>query len=263
MAKNTHGYGPARTPGHAQAGGARDEEGLIPKHGGYRNTKTWRIAELIYDITVLFCEKYVDRRSRTHDQMVQAARSGSRNIAEGSMDSGTSKKIEMKLTGIARGSLDELQGDYEAFLRHHGLPQWPPNHPALTRFKALRCATLQQFRAWVADEVKRARNTEQNTDLHGPARTGSGEAGGVHAGPCGSVSPGRPGRPGALLGSLAPRDALPATLAANGVLSLLNLCLYLLTRQLDAQARAFEEEGGSTERLYHRRSQHRRNGNRG
>jgi len=111
--KDTGEHGHALTPGNAQA---RNEEGLIPKHGGYRNTKTWQMAELIYDITALFCEKYVDRRSRTHDQMVQAARSGSRNLGEGSMDSGTSKKIEMKLTGIARGSLDELKGEQDPLL---------------------------------------------------------------------------------------------------------------------------------------------------
>jgi len=92
------------------------EEGLISKHGGYRKLKSFQVAQLIYDITVRFCDKYIDKHSRTHDQMVQAARSGVQNIAEGSMASATSKKMEMKLTGIAKASLEELRLDAEAKL---------------------------------------------------------------------------------------------------------------------------------------------------
>ena len=121
-------------------------EPLIPRHGGYRNLKSFQVAELVYDVTVLFCERFIDCRSRTHDQMVQAARSGVQNIAEGSQDSGTSRKMEMKLTNVARGSLEELRRDYEDYLRQRGAAQWPPEHPALRRFKALRCATLAAFR---------------------------------------------------------------------------------------------------------------------
>jgi restriction system protein len=80
---------------------------------------------MVYDATVIFCDRFVDRRSRTHDQMIQAARSGARNIAEGSMASATSKKTELKLTGVARASLEELLDDYEDFLRHRGLRIWP------------------------------------------------------------------------------------------------------------------------------------------
>lgn len=199
-----------------------EDEPLIPKHGGYRTLKTFQLSELIYDVTVLFCAKYVDARSRTHDQMVQAARSGRQNIAEGSVDSGTSKKIELKLTGVAKGSLFELRLDYEDFLRQRGLPLFKPDHPALVRFKKLRCATLSEFRKWVADEVQRLdRATE--------TEAGRGTD---------------------------PR-AWPPTLAANGALSLLNLCTYLLDRQMRAQASAFEQNGGFTERLYSRRTRHR------
>ncbi len=70
----------------------------------------------------------LDRRSRTHDQMVQAARSGKQNIAEGSMASGTSKKTELKLIGVARASLEELLLDYQDFLRQKGLPLWKKEH---------------------------------------------------------------------------------------------------------------------------------------
>jgi hypothetical protein len=99
--------------------------------------------------------------------MVQAARSGVQNIAEGSQASGTSKKTELKLTNVARASLEELRLDYEDFLRQRGLPMLPPGHPALMRFKKKRCATLQDVQAWVAEEVER-----QRTDEQGRARTG-------------------------------------------------------------------------------------------
>lgn len=148
----------------------RIDEPLIPKHGGYRKLKSFQVAQLIYDLTVRFCERYVDRGSRTRDQMVQAARSGVQNIAEGSQASGTSKKTELKLTNVARASLEELRLDYEDFLRQKGLPLLPPDHPALRRFKARRCATVEEVRAWVEDE-RRTRTTRTDTDQHGPART--------------------------------------------------------------------------------------------
>src|ERR1700751_1814150 len=102
---------------------------LIPAHGGYRKLKSFQMAELCFDVTVRFCERYVDRRSRTRDQMVQAARSGKQNIAEGSMASGTSKKTELKLIGVARSSLEELLCDYQDFLRQRSLPLWGQGLP--------------------------------------------------------------------------------------------------------------------------------------
>lgn len=102
---------------------------LISKHGGYRKLKSFQVAQLVFDITVRFCDRYIDKRSRTHDQMVQAARSGVQNIAEGSQASGTSKKFELKLTNVARASLEELRLDYEDFLRQRGLPLWGRDDP--------------------------------------------------------------------------------------------------------------------------------------
>src|SRR5215467_14423158 len=101
---------------------------LIPAHGGYRELKSFQNAELVYDATIKFCDRFIDRRSRTHDQMVQAARSGVQNIAEGSQASGTSKKFELKLTNVARASLEELRLDYEDYLRQRGLEVWAPDH---------------------------------------------------------------------------------------------------------------------------------------
>jgi len=99
-------------------------EGFIPPHGGYRNLLSYQKAEIVYDATVYFCDRYVDRRSRTRDQMVQAARSGKQNIVEASMASGTSKETEIKLTNVARASLEELLEDYRDFLRVGGHRIW-------------------------------------------------------------------------------------------------------------------------------------------
>jgi four helix bundle suffix protein len=106
-----------------------DAHNLIPPHGGYRKLRSFQCAQMVYDATVLFCNRFVDKRSRTHDQMVQAARSGVQNIAEGSMASATSKKTELKLTGVARASLEELLLDYEDFLRQRGLKLWNKDSP--------------------------------------------------------------------------------------------------------------------------------------
>jgi len=106
---------------------------LLPPHGGYQKLRSFQVAELVYDATLIFCDRFVEKRSRTHDQMVQAARSGKQNIVEGSVASGTSKKGELKLTNVARASLEELMRDYQDFLRQRGLPLWPKNAPeALT-----------------------------------------------------------------------------------------------------------------------------------
>ncbi|MGL4942328.1 MAG: four helix bundle suffix domain-containing protein [Thermoguttaceae bacterium] len=125
---------------------------LIQPHGGFRHLKSFCLAQLAYDVTVRFCDNYIDRRSRTHDQMVQAARSGVQNIGEGSVASATSKKFELKLTKVARASLEELKLDYEDFLRHRGLPKLKPNHPALMRFKQQKPQTVEEFAAWVNTE---------------------------------------------------------------------------------------------------------------
>jgi len=103
------------------------KENLIPAHGGYRKLRSFQCAQIVYDATSVFCDRFVSRFSRTRDQMIQAARSGVQNIAEGSMASATSKKMELKLTAVARASLEELLLDYEDFLRQKGLEIWDKN----------------------------------------------------------------------------------------------------------------------------------------
>ena len=118
---------------------------LNPPHGGYRELKSFQHAELVYDCTVKFCDRFIDPRSRTHDQMVQAARSGRQNIAEGSQASGTSKKFELKLVSVARASLEELLLDYEDFLRQRGLTLWGKDHPTAQVIRSLAYETNRSY----------------------------------------------------------------------------------------------------------------------
>lgn len=124
-------------------------EGFIPPHGGYKDLLSYQKAEIVYRATEFFCDRFVSKRSRTYDQMVQAARSGKQNIIEGSVASGTSKESEIKLTNVARASQEELLEDYRDFLRHRKLEEWPKDHPYAKRLRTL-CrqpgATYMTFR---------------------------------------------------------------------------------------------------------------------
>ena len=101
----------------------------IRPSGGYRRLRSFQAATVVYDATVSFCARFIDKRSRTVDQMVQAARSGRQNIAEGSRASATSTQTELRLINVARASLDELLLDFEDFLRQRGLRQWEKDDP--------------------------------------------------------------------------------------------------------------------------------------
>ena len=200
------------------------QEPLIPRHGGYRNLKSFRVAQLDYDVTVLFCDAHISTYSRTHDQMVQAARSGVQNIAEGSKASGTSRASEIKLTNVARATLEELRLDYEDFLRHHQLPLWDRHDPRREELVALRPKTVEDVKRW-AQSTWAGKFTSTESTASTPSTKST---------------------------------ALPAEPLANGALALINVATYLLTRQLQAQAATFEREGGFSERLYDRRQAHRR-----
>lgn len=197
--------------------GQDGHEGLIPKHGGYRKLKSFQIAQLVYDVTVRFCDRYMDRRSRTHDQMVQAARSGVQNIAEGSEASGASRKMELKLTNVARASLEELRLDYEDFFRRRRLELWPADDPRRQALVARRCGSADEVAAWVAKTAKR----------------------------------GRDGRGAPSMESI--QSIVFPEISANAALVLIGVASALLERQVAAQAAAFERDGGFTERLYRTR----------
>ncbi len=112
-------------------------DGFIPPHGGYKDLLSYQKSLIVFDATVYFCKRFLEKRDRTYDQMIQAARSGKQNILEGSMASGTSKEAEIKLTGVARASLEELLEDYRDFLRTWKLEEWPPKHRYTNRLRAL------------------------------------------------------------------------------------------------------------------------------
>jgi len=192
-------------------------EPLIPRHGGYRKLKSFQVAQLVYDVTVRFCDRYVARSGRMRDQMVQAARSGVQNIAEGSLASGTSKKTELKLTNVARASLEELRLDFEDFLRQRGLQCWDRNDPRRVDLVARRFTTVEQVAAWIQGVHGACRIARSATSTRSAASTFST-------------------RPG---------------IAA---LALIAVATALLDRQLAAQASAFEREGGFSERRHRVRS---------
>jgi four helix bundle suffix protein len=127
------------------------QPGFIPPHGGYAKLSSYRKTQIIYDATVRFCDRFIDKKSRTHDQMVQAARSGNKNIAEGSRLSGTSKEAEIKLTNVARGSLEELLGDYQDYLRQHGHSLWEKNSEQALYVRKLGAqdASYESYRSFI------------------------------------------------------------------------------------------------------------------
>jgi four helix bundle suffix protein len=204
-----------------------EPEKLIPLHGGYRKLKSFQVAQLAYDVTVRFCERYIDARSRTHDQMVQAARSGVQNIAEGSQASGTSKKMELKLTNVARASLEELRLDYEDFLRQRDLPQWPREDARRAELIARRPATADTVAAW-------AKEIHGRHGQNGQSKTAKKSTESIQS-----------------------TKSIYSEIAANGALALIMVASSLLSRQIASLEKSFLEEGGFTERLYRVRSRKR------
>lgn len=132
-----------------------NNKGFIPQHGGYQKLLSYKKAEIIFDGTAYFCNRFFSKRDRTIDQMVQAARSGKQNIVEASVASGTSKETEIKLTNVARASLEELLTDYRDFLRIRKLKEWDKNHPYVLRLRELNKnpeANYETFRKGIENE---------------------------------------------------------------------------------------------------------------
>jgi len=179
--------------------------------GGYRNTCSFQTATIVYDATVWFCEKFVDRRSRTVDQMVQAARSGRQNIAEGSRAAATSSQTELRLINVARASQEELLLDYEDFLRHRHLKQWESDS---TEAMAVRN---------VPRNFKRDRADQANlSDLSDEERWKCYAPWLEHA---------------------------EATVRANALICLIHQANYLMDQQIAALEAQFVGEGGYSEQL--------------
>lgn len=191
--------------------------------GGYRSTASFQTTTLIYDATVWFCEKFVDARSRTVDQMVQAARSGRQNIAEGSRASATSSQTELRLVNVARASLEELLLDYEDYLRHRRLPQWTVD-----------CAEASAVRT-VATRPRKDRT--DRSDSTGLSDLTDQERHALYARWLDHADP---------------------AVRANALICLIHQANYLLDRQIAALEQSFISEGGYSEQLATERLKQRR-----
>lgn len=188
--------------------------------GGYRKTASFQTTTIIYDATVWFCEKFLDARSRTVDQMVQAARSGRQNIAEGSRASATSSQTELRLVNVARASLEELLLDYEDYLRHRRLRQWDADDQEASAVRGV----PRTFRKDRPDRT-------DLTDLSDAERW-----------------------------ALYSRwlDSEDPAIRANATICLIHQANFLLDRQIAALESAFVEEGGYSEQLATERLKRRR-----
>lgn len=131
---------------------------FLPQHGHYRNLRVYKVTEIIYDITFYFTQHYLAKGDRTVDQMVQAARSGKQNIAEGNQAAATSSETEIKLTNVAKASLEELLDDYEDYLRVRGLQQWGNLHPRYERMRQY--AKSDEIKKDYADKIQRMNDEE-------------------------------------------------------------------------------------------------------
>lgn len=217
------------------ANGKRKTRGAIPKHGGYRKLKSFQVAEIVYDGTRIFCDRFVDRRSRTHDQMVQAGRSGRQNIAEGSMASATSKKAELKLTNVAKSSLEELLLDFEDYLRQDALRRWDKNDP-----EAL--AVRGRYKEFPEEWFSQSDVSDESDESDGSDTSDKSDESDKRE----------------LLDPYGIADAAPET-AANTLICLINKATYLLKRQIEKLEQDFLEKGGFTENLYQARVRRRQN----
>lgn len=202
----------------------------IRNSGGYRELRTFQTATVIYDATYRFCEKFLDPRSRTVDQMMQAARSGRQNIAEGSRAAATSSQTELRLVNVARSSLEELLLDYEDFLRHRRLPQWHPDSAEAMAVREIGRRHSADDRSDPSDQPPSQALTRIADDRRYAAYTSWLD----HADP---------------------------TVRANALICLIHQTNTLLDRQIAALERDFIEEGGYSEQLATARLDHRRRKN--
>ena len=212
-------------------------DGFIPVHGGYQSLLSYQKAEIVYDATVRFCARFLDKRDRTVDQMVQAARSGKQNIVEGSMASGTSKETELKLTNVARASLEELLTDYRDFLRTRDAPEWDKNSPEAQYVRKLSAGRIAP-----PGGGNGTKGTSATYD-GAPAPTSPK-----------SQAPHGPVTFGAFRQFFETR---PPEVLANIAICLIHQTNYLLDRQIRQLEQAFLKEGGLRERMTRARLQQR------
>jgi four helix bundle suffix protein len=182
----------------------KNTDGFIPSHGGYQSLIAYQKAEIIYDGTIYFTNRFFHPYDRTVGQMVQAARSGKQNIAEASMASATSRETEIKLTNVARASLEELKIDFQDFLRTRKLPIWNKEHRLTTRFRELNRTPNATYQTY----IRAIENPEPE-------------------------------------------------ICANSMICLISIVSYLLSKQIQAQEKAFINEGGLREKMFKMRTEKR------
>lgn len=209
------------TPRQSKGGAAPERPRRLRPSGGYRQLASFQTATLVYDATYWFCEKFLDSRSRTVDQMVQAARSGRQNIAEGSRAAATSSQTELRLLNVARASLEELLLDYEDYLRHRHLPQWAPDSPQARAVREVPVRWRSQRDPSDPSDLTNLTD-HQRWALYAPWLE--------HADPA---------------------------VRANATLCLIHQANYLLDQQISALEQAFIEQGGYSEQLATARIAHR------
>ncbi len=217
--------------------------GFIPKHGNYKKLISYQKSVIIYDCTVIFCKRFFRKYDRTIDQMVQAARSGKQNIIEGSMASGTSKETEIKLTNVARASLEELLEDYQDYLRTGEYELWDKNSEKASYVRRLAAGKIE-----LPIESETSGTSETSIVVAKATTHKSQESHKSHS----------------------PEEALrltfvkffktcPADVCANIAICLINQCTYLLNRQIKNLENEFLKEGGLRERMYNSRKNYRKN----
>lgn len=204
-------------------------DGFIPAHGGYQDLLSYQRAVVVYDATVAFCRDYFGKYDRTVDQMVQAARSGKQNIIEGSMASGTSKETELKLTNVARASLEELLEDYRDFLRSRQAEEWNKNRKEALFVRGLAAGRI------------RLKNGAKATKATGAADVSSSSPKSVIA-----------------YDTFRSFEDRPAEVRANIVICLIHQTNYLLDQQIRKLEQDFLKEGGLRERMTRARIESRR-----
>ena len=214
-------------------------EGFIPAHGGYQDLLAYQKAEIVYDATVSFCKQFLDKRDRTYDQMIQAARSGKQNIAEGSAASGTSKQTEIKLTNVARASLEELLLDYRDFLRTRGFCFWDKNSK-----EALYVRRLSKGEIAPPSNEEHKTNGTQGTNK-GPTPDNTSHT--SHESPEVTFNTFR-----------VFFETRPPEVLANIVICLIHQTNYLLDQQINKLEEDFLENGGLREQMTEARLKERR-----
>jgi four helix bundle suffix protein len=200
------------------------DSGFIPPHGGYQELLSYQRSVVVYDATVVFCRDFFQRYDRTIDQMVQAARSGKQNIIEGSMASGTSKETELKLTNVARASLEELLEDYRDFLRTRQAQEWSKKSKEALFVRNLAAGKIQLN----ADGTKATKGTHEQQNMSRSSRT--------------SPEP-------VTYETFRPFESRSAEVRANVVICLIHQTNYLLDRQIRKLEQDFLREGGLRERM--------------